>query len=97
MAYRDERAPVNIRAWVVQERLLAPRVLHFGQTQVIWECRELSACELYPHGLPDAYQEWMLHERMSLSNWNQIRVWTNILRRAGIARTYIVLICQVRY
>lgn len=37
---------------------MAPRVLRFDQTQLYWECRELSACELYPHGLPNANQEW---------------------------------------
>ncbi|KAG6994223.1 hypothetical protein G7Y79_00046g082740 [Physcia stellaris] len=45
-------APLNKRAWVVQERLLAPRVLHFGRTQLAWECHELDACETYPAGLP---------------------------------------------
>jgi hypothetical protein len=28
------------RAWVVQERLLSPRVLHFARDQVYWECQE---------------------------------------------------------
>lgn len=45
-------APLNQRAWVVQERLLAPRVLHFGQQQILFECCEFDACEQYPHGLP---------------------------------------------
>ena len=45
-------APLNKRAWVVQERLLATRVLHFGRTQLAWECHELDACETYPAGLP---------------------------------------------
>lgn len=31
-------APLNRRGWVVQERLLAPRVLHFSPQQVSWEC-----------------------------------------------------------
>ncbi|KAH6970823.1 hypothetical protein BKA56DRAFT_621624 [Ilyonectria sp. MPI-CAGE-AT-0026] len=30
-------APLNKRAWVVQEHLLAPRHLHFGTNQIIWE------------------------------------------------------------
>jgi hypothetical protein len=47
-------APLNQRAWVVQERLLAPRVLHFGQQQLLYECCEFDACEQYPHGLPPA-------------------------------------------
>ena len=46
-------SPLGRRAWVVQERLLAPRVLHFGRGQLFWECNALKACELYPDGLPD--------------------------------------------
>ncbi|KAK8043355.1 hypothetical protein PG993_005785 [Apiospora rasikravindrae] len=41
------------RGWVFQERYLAPRVLHFGATQLLWECTTLDACEIYPAGLPD--------------------------------------------
>ncbi|KAH7074856.1 heterokaryon incompatibility protein-domain-containing protein [Paraphoma chrysanthemicola] len=41
---------LNKRGWVLQERLLAPRVLHFGSNQLLWECREHDACEAYPKG-----------------------------------------------
>jgi hypothetical protein len=40
-------APVNRRAWVLQERLMAPRVLHFCEDQMLWECSELDAAESY--------------------------------------------------
>ena len=40
--------PVAKRGWVIQERLLSPRVLHFGRKQVFWECREKNACEIHP-------------------------------------------------
>lgn len=46
--------PVNTRSWVMQERFLAPCVLHFGTDQLYWECQELHACENYPAGLPSA-------------------------------------------
>lgn len=46
-------APLNTRGWVLQERVLSPRALHFGSHQLLWECRELSACETYPAGLPE--------------------------------------------
>ncbi|PKY04661.1 HET-domain-containing protein [Aspergillus campestris IBT 28561] len=45
-------APLNQRGWVLQERILPPRALHYGQKQLLWECRELDACEKYPTGLP---------------------------------------------
>ena len=44
--------PLIRRAWVVQERLLAPRVLHFGSKQLFWECSERDASEDFPTGLP---------------------------------------------
>jgi len=45
-------ANVNRRAWVLQERLLAPRVLHFCEDQIAWECRHLDAAEYSPDGIP---------------------------------------------
>jgi len=41
------------RAWVLQERLLAPRTLHFSRAQVFWECKQANACESYPNGHPN--------------------------------------------
>ncbi len=35
------QAPLLQRAWVVQERTLSPRVIHFGKDQLFWECQEL--------------------------------------------------------
>ena len=48
--------PLMKRAWVVQELLLAPRILHLGGTQLFWECYELKACETYPEGVPSSLQ-----------------------------------------
>jgi Heterokaryon incompatibility protein (HET) len=47
-----EQAPVNQRAWVLQERLMAPRVLHFCRNQVAWECTGFQDAEGHPEGLP---------------------------------------------
>ncbi|KXJ93600.1 heterokaryon incompatibility protein [Microdochium bolleyi] len=46
------KCPLNTRGWVLQERLLSPRVLHFARDQLFWECREYSAAECYPDTLP---------------------------------------------
>ncbi|PMD33633.1 HET-domain-containing protein [Hyaloscypha variabilis F] len=48
-------AEINTRGWVLQERVLAPRVLHFGFDQVLWECCELSAAEEFPEGMSSTY------------------------------------------
>jgi hypothetical protein len=42
-----ERAitPLLKRGWVCQERLLSPRVLHFCEKELVWECRESSSCQ----------------------------------------------------
>lgn len=39
------KAPVHRRGWVVQERFLASRVLHFCQDQIAWECYEFRDAE----------------------------------------------------
>lgn len=39
------------RAWVLQERMLCPRMLHCGKSQIHWECSEYgSVSEGFPHG-----------------------------------------------
>lgn len=43
-------APLNMRGWVLQERLLSPRIVHFTDDQVIWDCAESTAPEFLPSG-----------------------------------------------
>ena len=50
------RAPLSRRAWVVQERFLARRNLHFGSDSMFFECHELEACETFPGRLPAIFQ-----------------------------------------
>lgn len=45
-------APLYLRGWVCQEKLLAQRVLNFAQDQLYWECNEMHASEVWPAGLP---------------------------------------------
>ena len=33
-----DSSPLSCRAWAFQERILAPRILHFTETQMVWEC-----------------------------------------------------------
>jgi hypothetical protein len=43
-----EEAPLNKRAWVSQERHLSLRTIHFGRTQIFWECHGCLASEVSP-------------------------------------------------
>lgn len=40
--------PLLKRAWTFQEHLLSQRVIHYCQQEIIWECREGTACECTP-------------------------------------------------
>ncbi|EXJ81644.1 hypothetical protein A1O1_07709 [Capronia coronata CBS 617.96] len=40
--------PLTTRGWVLQEELLAPRTIYFGNRQVLWDCAGFRACETYP-------------------------------------------------
>jgi hypothetical protein len=40
-----EQAGLNKRAWVMQERVLAKRTIHFSANQTYWECGEGVYCE----------------------------------------------------
>ncbi|KAH3906291.1 hypothetical protein HBH56_206310 [Parastagonospora nodorum] len=55
-------APLNQRGWVAQERYLSPRILHFAQKLVFWECRDTITCETHPKGLPGWIQSGNLED-----------------------------------
>jgi hypothetical protein len=40
-------SPLHTRAWVVQERLSAPRTLYYGSMGIYWECRYTRASETH--------------------------------------------------
>jgi len=40
-----ESAVLNQRGWVLQERALSPRTIHFTATQTYWECGSVIRCE----------------------------------------------------
>ncbi|CZR66419.1 uncharacterized protein PAC_16320 [Phialocephala subalpina] len=46
------RSVLASRGWVLQERLLSPRTLHFTDSQLFWECDTQLACESFPNGIP---------------------------------------------
>ena len=89
-------SPLLKRAWVQQEVILAPRVLHFGQSQLLWNCCELKACETFPKGLDPAIEDYdarlenldtdpitrySQHEADTKQNLRYLRWWATIVVR----------------
>lgn len=55
---RFQSAPLLRRGWVLQERLLSRRTLHFTRSEVHWECYDLQASETFPHEIPAKLMEF---------------------------------------
>ncbi|KAL9075418.1 MAG: hypothetical protein Q9157_004020 [Trypethelium eluteriae] len=60
--------PMCPRGWVLQERMLAPKILHFQRRQVLWQCPSLTACEAILEGLSLVVDD----ERKYELRWRQI-------------------------
>ena len=54
--------PLNKRGWTVQERELAPRVVHYSHDTIRWECCELAATLDFPCGDPLAFDAGRLFD-----------------------------------
>ena len=78
------KAPLTKRAWVHQEWLLSPRIIHFAQDQIFWECRESYASESFPRGIPARCETGIY--RFSLGSTEEIHkerfleIWSSIVR-----------------
>lgn len=55
--YEHERSLLGSRGWVVQERMLSPRTLHYGPHSISWECRLGDAGEDHPYFSSSSYYE----------------------------------------
>lgn len=82
---RVDLAPLSLRSWVVQERFLAQRVLHFGKDQILWECAEKYASEQYPVRIPLLVKGWDEYSLKTVSGsidgaFQPGKIWQMVLR-----------------
>ncbi|EXJ55071.1 uncharacterized protein A1O5_12810 [Cladophialophora psammophila CBS 110553] len=47
LAFRVQ-GPLRARAWALQENVLSPRILHYTETELTFECRSTHRCECNP-------------------------------------------------
>lgn len=59
--------------------MLSPRVLHFGDQQLLWECRELEACESFLNGIPLGITRGLSRGRGINSSSTPLTWWYNVL------------------
>lgn len=52
-----EQSPLLRRGWVLQERLLSQRMIHFTRLEMFWECHQGYASETFPCGIPESLME----------------------------------------
>ncbi|KAF4421451.1 hypothetical protein CFRS1_v011563 [Colletotrichum fructicola] len=67
----DHKPPLWTRAWVVQERVLSPRLLLFSLTQMSWQCQEEIASENIPEGRPLESSREDKDMRWSIMGWQR--------------------------
>ncbi|EQB47238.1 hypothetical protein CGLO_13636 [Colletotrichum gloeosporioides Cg-14] len=65
----EHKPPLWTRAWVVQERVLSPRLLLFSLTQMSWQCQEEIASENIPEGRPLESSREDVDMRWSIMGW----------------------------
>lgn len=91
------RSPVNKQASTVEARTLAPRVLHLGLEQLVFECVSMSACERLPLGRPTSGSDPVSALKFlvtqirndgleHLTRESLFNAWGNVIRVHGQAR-----------
>lgn len=63
-----DSAPLNNRAWVLQERFFSRRNLMFGRDCLFWECSGRHACENFPGRLPN----WIGSSELKISSETEL-------------------------
>jgi hypothetical protein len=73
---------LNRRGWTLQERVLSPRILHFGVNQMFWECRHCIEAE-DGHNVP-SLEAWKSDIEAaffsaSISDFQVFKAWTALV------------------
>ncbi|KAF2030601.1 hypothetical protein EK21DRAFT_111693 [Setomelanomma holmii] len=79
--------PLLRRGWVLQERTLSPRVLHFAREELAWQCNALAVCEC---GSGDLYSEPVRFSTIDItparSQSATLRSWNDVVQACTALR-----------
>ncbi len=88
----QRRAPLFSRAWVFQERCLAPRTVHFHAHELIWECKTAVRCECKGTDATDWGHGWhrgwkALHLEIEVADFQELSdLWLEVVVRFSSLR-----------
>ncbi|KIX95813.1 uncharacterized protein Z520_08521 [Fonsecaea multimorphosa CBS 102226] len=70
------QGPLSARAWALQENVLSPRILHYTETELTFECRTAYRCECNPIPKREATTPGLL-PKLLLSTKQRTKVFRN--------------------
>lgn len=62
-AFSTPDTHLGTRAWEIQDKILPPRTIHFGDRGAFWECRSTIASEYLPDGFPNMLVNTLVYSR----------------------------------
>ena len=94
-------SPLYRRGWVVQERLISPRTMHFS-TFPFWECHEMVTCEAYPSEIYAQKFQWLSLPEKGITRDGESpeKTWLRIIEHYSncdltYARDKLIALCGV--
>jgi hypothetical protein len=66
-----ERPAIDTRAWTMQERLLAPRMLHYTASELVWECAVETRCECQVAVKDSTILNYSPFKQKYMADWSQ--------------------------
>ncbi|KAK0737986.1 hypothetical protein B0T18DRAFT_394362 [Schizothecium vesticola] len=76
--------PLNRRGWVLQERLLSARTIHFSDTELVWHCLEDMASESVPLQVNYGTATQLAVPIMQVGDYTDMRVAMAAVQRDGL-------------
>jgi hypothetical protein len=93
--------PLHTRAWVYQERVLAPRIVSFDNVEVTWECLSTSGCECANIESDSKFWRTIMLDHLELRNlsyeWRTMVAEYSRLNLAYASDRLVALSCCAKY
>ncbi|KAK3166666.1 hypothetical protein OEA41_009791 [Lepraria neglecta] len=79
--------PLLRRAWVLQEQILSPRIIHFASGELYFECKHYVACECSGWNLRSNTSQWETRWRKAYEVFVQKPAWNGTTEEESLARS----------